>query len=97
MLKLYDYKISGNCYKARLMLWLLKLKHEIIPVALEKGEHKSPKYLKLNPFGQVPVLVDGDIIVRDSQAILIYLAQQYNTDDWLPNGYLQHPTTFNWD
>ena len=83
MLKLYDYKISGNCYKVRLMLSLLKLEHEIVPVDLKKGEHKSPEFLELNQFGQVPVLVDKNIVIRDSQAILIYLAKQYGKDDWL--------------
>ena len=85
MLKLYDYKISGNCYKVRLMLSLLKLEHEIVPVDLKKGEHKSPEFLELNQFGQVPVLVDKNIVIRDSQAILVYLARQYGKDNWLPN------------
>ena len=85
MLKLYDYQISGNCYKVRLMLSLLKLQHEIIPVDLGKKEQKSPEFLKLNQFGQVPVLVDKNIVIRDSQAILIYLTRQYDDNNWLPN------------
>ena len=39
----------------------------------------------MNPFGQVPVLTDDDIIVRDSQAILVYLARKYGNEQWLPN------------
>jgi glutathione S-transferase len=85
MLKLFDYRLSGNCYKVRLMLSLLKLEYEIISLDLKKGEHKSPEFLKLNIFGQVPVLVDENTVVRDSQAILIYLARQYAEDNWLPN------------
>ncbi len=41
MLKLYDFPLSGNCYKVRLMLSLLRLEHEIVPVNLKSGEHKS--------------------------------------------------------
>lgn len=84
MLKLYDLTLSGNCYKARLMLSLLGLDHELVPVNLQQGEHKSPTYLKLNPLGQVPVLVDSDVVIRDAQAILVYLARRYGGEDWLP-------------
>lgn len=84
MLKLYSHELSGNCYKARLMLSLLKLEYEIFSVNLGEGEHKTPEFLKLNPFGQVPVLLDDDTVIPDSQAILVYLARQYSTEDWLP-------------
>jgi len=86
MIKLYDVALSGNCYKARLMLSLLKLEHELVPVNLQVGEHKSAAFLQLNSLGQVPVLVDGNVVIRDSQAILIYLTRQYGANDWLPTG-----------
>lgn len=84
MVKLYDFAISGNCHKARLMLSLLRLEYELIPVNQQAGEHKSEMFLKLNPLGQVPVLIDGDLVIRDSQAILVYLARRYGGEDWLP-------------
>lgn len=84
MIKLYDVALSGNCHKGRLMLALLRLEHEIVPVNLKKGEHKSEPFLKLNPLGQVPVLTDDDVVVRDAQAILVYLARRYGGEDWLP-------------
>ena len=84
MLKLYDQTLSGNCYKARLMLSLLRLEYELLPVNLKAGEHKTEQFLQLNPLGQVPILVDGDVVVRDSQAILVYLARRYGSEDWLP-------------
>lgn len=84
MIKLYGHEISGNSYKVRLMLSLLNLEYEWIKVDLMQGEHKTPKYLAMNPFGQVPLLVDGDIQLADSQAILVYLARQYGGDQWLP-------------
>lgn len=84
MLKLYDVALSGNCHKVRLMLALLGLEHEIVPVNLQQSEQKSAPFLKLNPLGQVPVLKDGEVVVRDAQAILVYLARRYGGEDWLP-------------
>lgn len=84
MIKLYDFELSGNCYKGRLMLSILGLEHELVPVDLRSSEQKSPAFLKLNPLGQVPVLTDGDMVIRDAQAILVYLARRYGGEDWLP-------------
>lgn len=83
-MKLYGLKLSGNSYKVRLFLELLKLEYEWIEVDLAKGEHKSSSYLALNPFGQVPLLIDGDTKLADAQAILVYLARQYGGQEWLP-------------
>lgn len=84
MIKLYGHEMSGNSYKVRLLLELLQLDYEWIKVDLMKGAHKSPEYLALNPFGQVPLLIDGDTTLADAQAILVYLARQYGGDPWLP-------------
>lgn len=85
MLRLYEFAISGNAHKIRLMLSLLGLEYESIIVNGLKKQHKSAEFLAMNPFGQVPVLSDGDITLRDSNAILVYLARQYGDDHWLPN------------
>ncbi|KKI98434.1 glutathione S-transferase family protein [Prochlorothrix hollandica] len=84
MIKLYGHEMSGNSYKARLLLELLKIEYEWIKIDLMTGEHKSPEYLALNPFGQVPLLIDGGTKLADAQAILVYLARQYGGDSWLP-------------
>ncbi|MDX2254614.1 MAG: glutathione S-transferase [Pseudanabaenaceae cyanobacterium bins.39] len=84
MIQLYGHELSGNSYKVRLFLELLNLDYEWIKVDLMAGEHKSPAYLALNPFGQVPLLIDGDTKLADAQAILVYLARQYGSDRWLP-------------
>lgn len=84
MIKLYGHELSGNSYKAKLMLSLLGLDYEWIKVDLMTGAHKQPEFLALNPFGQVPLLVDGNFILPDAQAILVYLARQYGTQQWLP-------------
>lgn len=84
MLQIYGHEMSGNSYKVKLFLALLQLDYEWIKVDLMNGEHKSPEFLAMNPFGQVPLLVDGDIILADAQAILVYLARQYGGEVWLP-------------
>lgn len=84
MIQLYGHEMSGNSYKVRLLLSLLGIDHEWIKVDLMKGAHKAPEFLALNPFGQVPVLKDGDVVLADAQAILVYLARQYGNEQWLP-------------
>jgi glutathione S-transferase len=83
-MKLYYHALSGHSHRARLFLSLLGVEHELIEVDLMKGAHKSPEFLKLNRFGQVPVLVDGATVVPDSNAILVYLAGKLKQTDWLP-------------
>ncbi|REG49592.1 glutathione S-transferase [Paraburkholderia sp. BL6669N2] len=83
-MKLYYHPLSGHSHRARLFLSLLGVEHELVEVDLMTAQHKSPEYLKLNRFGQVPVLVDGDIKVADSNAILVYLAKKLGKEDWLP-------------
>ena len=84
MIKLYGHELSGNSYKVKLLLSLLGIEYEWIKVDLLKGEHKASEFQSLNPFGQVPVLVDGDTIIKDAQAILVYLARCYGGEQWLP-------------
>lgn len=83
-MRLYNFSLSGNCYKVRLLCALLNVPIEIEKVDLAKGGHKQTAFLDLNPFGQVPVFEDGDLVLRDSQAILVYLARKHGGDDWLP-------------
>lgn len=83
MITLYDMTLSGNCHKVRLLLSFLALPHQ--PVSLVGGEQRSPDYLQRNPFGQAPVLDDDGPIIRDSQAILVYLAKRYGGEQWWPD------------
>jgi glutathione S-transferase len=82
---LYEFALSGNCHKIRLMLSLLGLDYRSVIVNGSERQQKSVDFLSMNPFGQVPVLTDDDVIVRDSQAILVYLARKYGNEQWLPN------------
>lgn len=84
-MKLYNFPLSGHAHRALMFLSLLGVKADIIDVDLANGAHKSPNFLKLNPFGQVPVLDDDGVIVADSNAILVYLATKLGRKDWLPD------------
>lgn len=83
-MKLYDFELSGNCYKIRLMLSLLGLSYERQAVDLATGEQTGDAFLSLNQKGEVPVLQDGDQCLSDSNAILVYLARKYAPASYLP-------------
>ena len=84
-MKLYYAVPSGHSHRAHLFLSLIGVPVEIVDVDLKKGEHKMPEFLKLNSFGQVPVLDDDGTIVPDSNAILVYVAKKLGKADWLPD------------
>lgn len=84
MAKLYDLEVSGNCYKVRLLCALLGVPLEVIPVDFMAGAHKKSPLINMNPFGEIPIFVDGDVTLRDSQAILIYVARKWGGEAWLP-------------
>jgi len=84
-IELYDNPVSGHAHRVRLFLSLLDLEHESIEVNMREGEHKTADYLKLSPLGQVPTLIDDDVIITDSCAALVYLAKRYGDDHWLPD------------
>jgi glutathione S-transferase len=89
MLELFEFGLSGNCHKVRMMLSLLGVDYKSHPLNGAEREQKSAAYLAMNPFGLVPVLKDGDKIIRDSQAILVYLARTYGAEHWFPNDALK--------
>jgi glutathione S-transferase len=84
-IKLYDSPNSGNCHKVRMLLSFLGLDYSLIPVNLPKGEQKAEAFLAINPLGKIPVLDDDGVVIRDSHAILVYLARKYDSgNQWLP-------------
>ena len=84
-IKLYRHALSGHSHRVELFLSILGLDTEVIDVDLMKGAHKSSDYLKMNVFGQVPVIEEGAVTISDSNAILIYLASKYDAENtWLP-------------
>ena len=98
MLTLYDREGSGNAYKVRLLLALLDVSYERIPVAIKEGRNEvDAAYLKLNPRGQIPTLVDGGEHLWGSTAILVYLAARHDpTHTWLPQDPLRLGTVMQW-
>jgi glutathione S-transferase len=68
MITLYDYELSGNCYKLRLMMSFLGVAYKTVLVDFYPGrEHKSEWFLRLNPLGQIPVLKDDGLVLRDAK------------------------------
>lgn len=86
MITLYDYELSGNCYKARLMLSILGIEYTSQTVEFYPAEqHFSPWFLDINPLGTLPVLSDNDLTLKDSAAILVYLALNHDQQNtWYP-------------
>lgn len=97
-LRLYRFALSGHAHRAQLALGLMDLPCELIDVDLRKGEHKTPEYLRMHPFGQVPLLVDGETAIYDSNAILVYLATRYDSEErrWLPRDPAQQARVQAW-
>lgn len=84
-MKLYDLELSGNCYKVRLFAALAQIPLTIEPVDFLGGAHKRAPLIDLNPWGEIPILQDDNVILRDSQAILVYLATKYADRTWFPD------------
>lgn len=95
-MKLYAHSLSGHSHRAVLFLSLIGQPAEIVEVDLVKGAHKSPEFLKINRFGQVPVLVDGDVTIADSNGILVYLARKLGRTDWLPEAPAEAAAVQRW-
>ena len=83
-LKLYDHTESQNGYKVRLALSNLKIDYEWIQVNLIAREQREDWFLKLNPNGKVPTLVDDDFAVWESNATLLYLGRKFSPNNLIP-------------
>ena len=77
MIKIYGPRQSSGLRS----IWTMEelgLQYEVVPVNMQEREHKSPEFLKMNPNGKVPVMVDGDIVLYESMAINFYLCGRYD-------------------
>jgi glutathione S-transferase len=80
---LYATPLSGHCHRVELLLTMLELPYAVMeaPAAVRA----SAQFRALNPLGQIPVLTDGDLVLCDSSAIMVYLVKRYAPDSqWLP-------------
>lgn len=86
-IKLYDFLSSPNCQRVKVVLAEKKLPYETIPVDLKKGEQKKAEFLKLNPYGKVPVLIDGATVLYESLIINEYLNEKYPEPPLMPEDH----------
>jgi glutathione S-transferase len=84
VIKLYDFKSSPNCQRVKIVLAEKNLPYEIVPVDLRAQEQKTPEYLKLNPYGKVPVLTDDGTVLYESCIINEYLDEKYPSPPLMP-------------
>ncbi|MHA1524256.1 MAG: glutathione S-transferase family protein [Alphaproteobacteria bacterium] len=82
---MYTLHHNPGSQHARRVVSLLEeagLAYTLAHVAMEKGEHRSPEYLAINPNHQVPTLIDGDLVLWESNAILRYLCTKHRLYNW---------------
>ena len=84
MIKLYDFKSSPNCQRVKIVLAEKNLPYDIAPIDLRAHEQKTPEYLKLNPYGKVPVLTDDATVLYESLIINEYLDEKYSNPPLMP-------------
>ena len=82
-MKLYEFAPTRSI-RVRWTLQELGVPFEAVTVNMMTGEHKGPEYLKVNPAGKLPALVDGDLLLTESVAIVLYLAEKYADKGFMP-------------
>ena len=94
-IKLYGTSLSGHCHRVEVLLRMLGIAHEYIesPASLSATE----EFGKLNPLRQVPVLVDGGLVLSDSNAIMVYLVKRYGAKtSWLSDDAVEAAQIQRW-
>lgn len=96
MYLLYHHPYSQHARRVVALMEEAKLPYELRRVALEKGEHMSPEFLAVNPNHQVPVLIDGDVKLFESNTMLRYLSNKHGLSDWYPQPPAQRAQVDQW-
>jgi glutathione S-transferase len=94
-MKLYEFGPTRSI-RVRWTLQELGADFESIRVNLVAGEHRRPEFLKINPAGKIPVLVDGNLVLTESVAIVLYLAEKYADKGLLPAGLNEQAQVHRW-
>ena len=94
-MQLYEFGPTRSL-RPRWVLQELGVPFEAVNVNLTKGEHRAPAFLELNPSGKVPVLVDGDLILTESVAISLYLAEKYPHKRLIPEDPSEKADVYRW-
>ena len=95
MMKLYG---AGPLRSLR-ALWALQevdAQFEFVSVDMKGGENRSPEFLRLNPAGKIPVLVDGNLILTESAAIVMYVAEKYPARELMPADLAERANAYRW-
>lgn len=94
---LYTHQLSANAHKVKLLLGFLGLEHEEALIDVPGGQQREPAFLAVSAMGQIPVLDDGPVRIRDAQAILIYLAGRYDAQRrWWPDDSVEQGLVAQW-
>ena len=94
-MRLYEFG-QTRALRVRWKLQELGVDFDAVSVNLPGGEHARPEFLQLNPAGKLPVLVDGDQVLTESAAIVLYLAEKYPQGKLLPSGLLERAQAYRW-
>ncbi len=94
-MKLFEFAPTRSI-RVRWTLQELGIEFEAVTINLRAGEHRSPAFLKINPAGKLPVLVDGDMVLTESIAIVLYLAEKYPEKKLIPTDLRQRAQLFRW-
>jgi len=95
MMRLYEFAPTRSI-RARWVLQELGEEFEAVTVNLVAGDHRRPQFLKINPAGRVPVLVDGDLVITESVAIVLYLAERDPQRRFLPRDIALLSQVYRW-
>ena len=95
-IRLHTTLLSGHGHRVKLFLTMLDLPFTVTELNMAAGDNRKPAHLALNPFGEVPVIEDGDVVLSDSNAILVYLARKYGDPSWLPQDPLGAAAVQRW-
>src|SRR4029453_7670947 len=88
-IRLYDSQTSPNCHRVKVVLEEKQLPCELMALDLKAGEQKKPDFLRLNPYGKVPVIIDGDTLLYESCIINEYLEERYPDTPLMPQNYAE--------
>ena len=94
-MRLYEFAPTRSI-RVRWTLQELGVDFESTQVDLIAGEHRRPEFLKVNPAGKIPVLVDGDLVLTESVAIVLYLAEKYPDEGLFPTDLAQRAQLYRW-
>jgi glutathione S-transferase len=95
MITLYEFAPTRSI-RARWVLQELGVEFRSVSVDLRRGEHRTAEFLQLNPAGKVPVLVDGDVVVTESVAVALYLAEKFPQRRLLPQDVGERAQVYRW-